>query len=156
MPPSSQPRSRSRWTIDRLPSGAVRVRVYAGSDPLTGRRHDLTEIVPPGPRAAAEAEKVRSRLLNQNEAWKDEAWGTMVWLAMTTGVRRGELCALRRRHLDLDEAVLTIESGVAGSRARMREKDTKTHQKRRVALDESTVAILQEHLRRQDRDAAEL
>ena len=41
------------------------MRVYAGSDPLTGKRHDLTEVVPPGPRAAAEAEKVRTRLLNQ-------------------------------------------------------------------------------------------
>jgi integrase len=60
------------------------------------------------------------------------------------------------RLLDLEEAVLTIESGVAGSRARMRAKDTKTHQKRGVALDESTLAVLQEHLIRQDRDAAEL
>ena len=41
------------------------MRVYAGSDPLTGKRHDLTEVVPPGPKAAAEAEKVRTRLLNQ-------------------------------------------------------------------------------------------
>jgi integrase len=64
MPPSSR-RSRFRGTVDQLPSGAFRVRVYAGSDPLTGKRHDLTEVVPPGPRAAAEAEKVRARLLNQ-------------------------------------------------------------------------------------------
>jgi hypothetical protein len=28
------------------------------------------------------------------EAWKDEAWGTLVWLAMTTGARRWELRAL--------------------------------------------------------------
>lgn len=35
----------------------------AGVDPLTGKRHDLVETVPPGPRAAAEAEKVRTRLL---------------------------------------------------------------------------------------------
>jgi integrase len=90
------------------------------------------------------------------EAWKDGAWGTLVWLAMTTGARRGELCALRRCHLDLEEAIHTIESGVAGSRARMREKDTKTHQKRRVALDESTVAVLQQHLMRQDWDTAAL
>ena len=51
--------------MDLLPSGAYRVRVYAGSDPITGKRHDLTELVPPGPRAAAEAEKVRTRLLSQ-------------------------------------------------------------------------------------------
>src|SRR4051794_7862285 len=63
--PSSSRRSRSRGTVDQLPNGAFRVRVYAGSDPLTGKRHDLTEVVPPGPRAAAEAEKARTRLLNQ-------------------------------------------------------------------------------------------
>jgi hypothetical protein len=39
--------------------------VYAGSDPVTGKRHDLTELVPPGPKAAAEAERVRTRLLSQ-------------------------------------------------------------------------------------------
>lgn len=52
-------------SVDQLPSSAYRVGVYAGSDPVTGRRHDLTEIVPPSPRAAAEAEKVRTRLLGQ-------------------------------------------------------------------------------------------
>jgi hypothetical protein len=41
------------------------VRVYAGADPLTGKRHNLDELVQPGPRAKAEAEKVRTRLLNQ-------------------------------------------------------------------------------------------
>src|SRR5918995_7030256 len=58
-------RCRTRGAVDRLPSGAYRVRVYAGSDPVTGKRHDLTELVPAGPKAAAEAEKVRTRLLSQ-------------------------------------------------------------------------------------------
>jgi hypothetical protein len=40
-----------------LPSGVLRVRVYASRDPLTKRDHYLVEIVPPGPEAAAEAEK---------------------------------------------------------------------------------------------------
>jgi hypothetical protein len=52
---------RSRGSIDLLPSGAMRVRVYAGKDPLTGRRHDLIETVPAGPSAA----KARTRLLSQ-------------------------------------------------------------------------------------------
>lgn len=56
---------RSRGAVDRLPSGAYRVRVYAGTDPVTGKRHDLTEFVPAGPKAASEAEKVRTRLLSQ-------------------------------------------------------------------------------------------
>jgi integrase len=37
--------------------------VYAGIDPLSGRRHYLTEVVPPGPKATTEAEKVRTRFL---------------------------------------------------------------------------------------------
>jgi hypothetical protein len=39
--------------------------VYAGVDALTGRRHHLTESVPAGPRAYAEAEKIRRRVVNQ-------------------------------------------------------------------------------------------
>jgi hypothetical protein len=51
------PRRRQRGAIDTLPSGALRVRVYAGIDPLTRRRHDLIEVIPPGPHAAREAKK---------------------------------------------------------------------------------------------------
>jgi len=31
--------------------------MFAGSDPLSKKRHDLVEIVPAGPKAAKEAEK---------------------------------------------------------------------------------------------------
>ncbi|MGH3775303.1 MAG: hypothetical protein ACRDRR_06140 [Pseudonocardiaceae bacterium] len=36
----------------------------------------------------------------------DDDWGTLVWLVMTTGVRRGEICALRWSRVDLDAAVI--------------------------------------------------
>jgi integrase len=48
---------------------------------------------PPTPDEAA-------RILN--EAWRDPAWSGMLWVAMTTGARRGELCAIRRSSLNLD------------------------------------------------------
>ena len=48
-----------------LPSGSLRVRVYASIDPVSGQRHYLTEIIPPGPRAAKDAEKTRTRFLSQ-------------------------------------------------------------------------------------------
>ncbi|WP_051233529.1 hypothetical protein [Pseudonocardia asaccharolytica] len=57
--------ARSRGSIDELPSGALRVRVYAGVDPVTKKRHDLIEVIPPGPRAWVEAEATRARLLQQ-------------------------------------------------------------------------------------------
>jgi len=60
-----QPRTRRRGRVRRLPSGSLQVTVYAGEDPLTGKRIDLSETVPAGTNAAKEAEKVRGRLLNQ-------------------------------------------------------------------------------------------
>src|SRR3954447_10777798 len=62
-PAKSTARRRARGEVEALPSGSFRVRVYAGIDPLTGKRHHLTEVVPAGPKAAKEAEKVRTRLL---------------------------------------------------------------------------------------------
>lgn len=68
-------------------------------------------------------------------------WGLYLWLAIVTGARRGELCALRWSHLDLDGGVVTIRRNwVAG-----REKDPKSHQMRRVSIDEATVDLLRRH-----------
>jgi len=41
------------------------VRVYAGIDAVSKKKHYLVETVPGGPNAAREAEKVGTRLLNQ-------------------------------------------------------------------------------------------
>ncbi|GGL18162.1 hypothetical protein GCM10012284_60940 [Mangrovihabitans endophyticus] len=62
---AARPRKRQRGSIDALPSGALRVRVYGGTDPLTGRRHDLVETIPAGPDAPKLAEQARTRMLSQ-------------------------------------------------------------------------------------------
>ena len=62
---SSSRSKRPRGSIEQLPSGALRVEVYAGIDPVTRRRHRLREVIPPGPSAAAEADKALRRLANQ-------------------------------------------------------------------------------------------
>jgi integrase/DNA-binding transcriptional regulator YhcF (GntR family) len=303
---------RQRGSIDELPSGALRVRVYAGVDPVTKRRHDLIEIVPAGPGAKRRAEETRVRLLaelqerrnprtsatvNQlldqylalhdggkttlttyrkyadkhvrpfigdvkvgaleadivdslyaelrrcrehcngrpfiehhitgkhdcdircrphqckplaaatirqihfllsgafnraikwrwvsrnpisqaeppaspnpdpdppnaaqaaellKEAWKDTGWGTLVWIAMTTGARRGELCALRWKHVDLINGVLTLRHSIAQNGTETEEKDTKTHQRRHVTLDPDTVSVLTDHWNRCKAGATEL
>ncbi len=289
---------RLRGEIETLASGSLRVRVYSGIDPVTRKRHHLTEIIPAGPRAAKEAEKARTRLLSKvdeqrnprtratvnqmldrhlemldveettldsyesfvrnhirpligdvplgringeildsfyrqlarcrahcngrpfvqhhtteahdcndrckphvcrplaaaslrkiqailnkagkravrwewigrnpfelaepisaphsephpptaeqaavvsGEAWRDLDWGMMVWIFMATGARRGEVCALRWDRFDADAAVLVITSSIAQRGKRTWEKDTKTHQQRRIALDAQTVALL--------------
>lgn len=298
-------RRRQRGTIDELPSGALRVRVYGGQDPVSGKRNTLVEIVEPGPRQEARAEAARTRLLNSvdeqrsprtsatldqlldryletldvgatthraytrylelhvrpflgrakagavgaealdslyaelrrcrdhcdrsgrgidhrtprehecddrcrphrcrplapatirhihfvlngafsrgvrwrwvsvnpvefvsppakpppdpqppsaeeaarilNEAWRDPDWGALVWLYMTTGARRGELCALRWSNVDLDSGTVTIRRAIAQNGRGLQDKDTKTHQQRRLALDAETVEVLRDHWER--------
>ena len=294
-------RTRPRGEIKTLPSGSLQVRVYAGVDPLTGRRHILTKTVPAGPTMWAEAEQEKTKLLNQvdeqrnprtratvsqlmarhlellnaddntrrsyescarnhiepllgslqvgklngetldsfysilstcrahcggrkfiehredgehvcdekckphqcrplspasirkvhwclsgamkravrwrwiavnpitqadppsvsapnptpptpeqaaailNRAFRDLPWGMLVWLAMTTGARRGELCALSWDRIDFKAAVLSIRTSIGQDGARTWEKDTKTHQQRRIALDTDSVALLKSY-----------
>jgi integrase len=306
-------RRRQRGTIETLPSGSLRVKVYSGYDPLTGRRNYLTEVIPAGPRAVTEAEKVRTRLqhevddrrnpttratvnqlldryletldvepttrvryegiirlyirpalgalplskldgdvldrfygqmrrcrercdgrtqhvkhrtqrahecdpgcaavpcrplsassvrqthwilssvlaravrwrwLGRNpiegtqppaptrgnpsppspeeagrllaEAWKDPDWGAFVWTAMTTGARRGELCALTREDIDLDAGLIRVRTGLKLVDGHLNRRDTKTHQQRRIAIDTNTVAVLSEYIERVDQRAAQL
>lgn len=75
-------------------------------------------------------------------------WGTFVWLAMVMGSRRGEICAIRWRHLDLDSRVLHLEKAIAQDGSEIWEKDTKSRRDRRIVLDERTVALLTEHWER--------
>jgi integrase len=79
-------------------------------------------------------------------AWgQDDAWGTLVWLVMVTGVRRAELLALRWSDVDLTAGVLTVPRNYVRAKGRSVEKDTKTHQMRRLALDPAAVEVLAEH-----------
>ena len=83
-----------------------------------------------------------------SEAFADPDWGMYVWLAMTTGARRGELCAIRLNQIDLHSKVLSIRTNIAQDGAETWEKDTKAHQQRRIALDATTVALLHTYLQR--------
>jgi integrase len=306
MASSAKRQKRTRGTIDVLPSGSLRVRVYAGTDPVSGERHNLVEVIPPGPNAEKEAEKARTKLLNRVDeqrnsrtgatvnqlldryfelirveattkeayeslarvhirpligtfpvgrldgeildsfykqlgkcrancrgrkyiqhrtdrdhecddrcgpheckglsngsmrkihavlsgagkravrwhwlgvnpfdkadplpvprpepkpptadqaaaivtaAFKDVDWGMLVWLAMVTGARRGELCALTWECFTLKPGagVVTIRSSIAQRGGRTWEKDTKTHQQRRITIDDATVGLLTAYQRR--------
>ncbi|MEV5302776.1 site-specific integrase [Amycolatopsis methanolica] len=74
-----------------------------------------------------------------------EDWGTLVWLVMTTGMRRAEVAGLRWSRVDLDAEVIEIRRTYVQSKGKGKEKDTKTHQMRRLALDSETVALLRAH-----------
>lgn len=94
----------------------------AGGNPASPNR---TEPDPPSAEEAA-------ALLN--DAWADPEWGLLLWLTMITRSRRGEVTALRWRHVDTDRAVLWIHRSNAQTRAGIKEKETKTGQRRKIAL----------------------
>jgi integrase len=110
-------------------------------------RQKRPEPDPPSPAEAARLTEEAFRM--------DEDWGTLVWLAMVTGMRRGELAALRFSRIELDAP----EGGVIDLRRNWvlgAEKDTKSHQIRRIALDAGTVALLRDHKARVAAQVAEL
>lgn len=80
------------------------------------------------------------------EASNDPGWGMFVWLAMTAGARRGELCVLRWDDVDIDTGVLTIRSGIAQAGGRIGEEDTRTDWQRRIVLDALTITLLRAYL----------
>ncbi|MHB1536451.1 MAG: tyrosine-type recombinase/integrase [Acidimicrobiales bacterium] len=96
------------------------------------------QLAPPDPDAVI-------RLIEQAAA-ADPDFGCFLHLAATTGARRGELCALRWRDLDLEAGAVTItRSVVEAAHSVVVEKDTKTHASRRIALDPGTVVIVKAH-----------
>jgi integrase len=84
---------------------------------------------------------------------EDPDFGCFLLLAATTGARRGELCGLQWRDLDLDDRTMTISRAVVeAAHSEVVVKDTKTHASRRIALDERTAdALAEQRARCQER-----
>lgn len=115
------------------------------------------EISPP-----SRAEVVR--LIRAVEA-ADPVLTALLFLAARTGARRGELCALRwtdvgDRTLTIARAIVNVRGGPRGAAGHrhaadgsaraleatgLREKDTKSHQRRVVTLDAQTAEMLRRH-----------
>lgn len=70
--------------------------------------------------------------------------GLAVWLAAVTGARRGELCGIQWSDVDLDAGNVVIRRSVVEISHRLTVKDPKTHQVRRIALDDATLRLLRE------------
>jgi len=118
---------------------------------------------PPPPSTHASPPTVRETATIIEAAWNGTHYGPMVWFASTVGARLGELCALRWRDLQIDHVdiahatqarddygcleqgcrwVLAITRSIEQVGFEVWEKDTKTHQHRRIALAGEDVAVL--------------
>ncbi len=76
-----------------------------------------------------------------------------IFLALATGIRRGELLALRWSDLDLDRGNLTVAQAIEQTKAGLRFKLPKTKRSRRViALSPSVVDLLRAHKVQQARE----
>lgn len=93
-----------------------------------------------------DVEKIVTLLQVTNEEYPD--FGVFLHLAVTTGARRGELCALRWERIDFERQTLTISRSIAEVKGGLIEKDTKTHAVRCIALDQESLAVLAQHRER--------
>jgi integrase len=108
--------------------------------------HNPAELVKP-PRL----ERKEMRTLDTDATAKviEAARGTPIFIPILLGVlcglRRGEICALRWRSVDLDAGRLSVVASTEQSNSGMREKETKSGRGRLVALPPMLVAELRRH-----------
>jgi integrase len=84
---------------------------------------------------------------------RNAALGLYLWLVVVTGVRRGELCGLQIRDIDLDRGLVHVAFNYVVRGGQRVRKDTKTHQDRWLAIDPDTCALIATYL---DEISAEL
>jgi integrase len=141
----------SHWIL----SGAFRRAVRWGWIAVNPtERTESPELPPANPTPPTADEAAR---LIEEAARRDPDWGTFVWVAATVGARRGEMCALHWEDINLDRKVVRFHRAIGfDNDGNWIEKDTKTHQHRRVVLDDETVELLREHLERHRQNAKAL
>lgn len=124
------------WTIRKVHyilSGAFKAGIrwrWVAANPTDQAQPPAPPPSNPKPPTPTEA----ARILNA--ASSDPDWIAHLWLAMTTGGRRGELCALRWEDVDLERGTAALTGFKSGG------------QKRRVALDTESVQVLAEQFER--------
>jgi integrase len=76
---------------------------------------------------------------------RDLRLAPLLMLAALTGMRRGELCALRWTDLDLTLGIVEVSRSVVVVPGGLAEKSTKTDRARKLALDAVGIALLTEY-----------
>ncbi|WP_308202815.1 tyrosine-type recombinase/integrase [Crossiella sp. SN42] len=136
--------------IHAIISGALNAAVrwdWISTSPAKVAQKPKQQPPQPQPPSVTEAARLVDEAFRMDGEDNDD-WGTLVWLVMTTGIRRGEVCALRWSRIDLDEGIIEVRRSYSLRAGVGKEKDTKTHQMRRIALDTETTVLLREHKER--------
>lgn len=118
-------------------------------------RHPMADFEPPTssyvPRERPPAEAEEMALLLATAAEHAPEIVALLVLGATSGMRRGELVALRRSSVDRDRRRLRVEVA-ADSKGRV--KTTKTRRQRTFRIDEETAAVLRRHCEEMEGRAA--
>jgi len=130
-------------TVHSILTGTLRMAVRYGWLPVNPAEQAVRPRAgrpKPQPPSSEDAARLIEAAFGQ-----DAAWGTLVWLAMVTGMRRSELAALKWENVSLDRSSIEIRSGYVVVNGQGIYKDTKTHQMRLVKVDGGTQALLADH-----------
>lgn len=82
-------------------------------------------------------------------AERDQRFAELWHLALATGMRRGELLALRWSDVDLEAGTVSVERSVFAPGAERTYTTPKNHERRTVGIDARTLAVLKEHRKAQ-------
>ncbi len=105
-------------------------------------------------RVQAPAVEVVREVIEEAEK-RDPRLAPLLMLAALTGMRRGELCALRWTDVDMELEVIEVSRSVVVTVGGLAEKSTKTDRSRKVALDPVGIALLTQHRANVERWIAE-
>ncbi|HEY6794925.1 MAG TPA: hypothetical protein VI248_09605, partial [Kineosporiaceae bacterium] len=94
-------------------------------------------------RARPQSSEKVARLLNAASE-RDIELGIFLWLAVTTGARRGEVTALQWTAFDFDSRLVVLSDNYVVRAGQRRLKGTKTDTGRTLSLDPETVQILRD------------
>lgn len=110
-------------------------------------RNPVERASPPSPRGREIVPPTveELRLLIKWAETSNPDLAALIFVAATTGCRRGELCGLQWTDLDLETATMVVARSIADADGVVTVKGTKTHQARRLALDPATVEVLRRH-----------
>lgn len=127
--------------------------------PLPARKA-LTDTEDPQEVSRALTPEEVTRYLGAAQTLRGRAyrWRRLFHLMLATGLRRGEICALRWEHVDLDRGELKVRRSVGvGKGGKPEEGPPKTLKSRRtVTLDAELVALLRDHAEEQATERAAL
>jgi integrase len=128
-------------TLSRALNDAVTDRLLAGNPAARAHRQPESPEMP-----TWSAEELHAFL----EHVAGDPYAALWRLAATTGMRRGELVALRWRDVDFDAARVTVVQQLAKGGGTVTAGPTKTRRSRRlISLDPGTVEALRQHRKQQ-------